>query len=264
MKQESQPSVQSLDRVFQIIEALSESPQGLPLREVCQKTGLAKSTASRLLSALIQNSYAFQDPGNKKYALTLRLFELSSRVVGGMNILSVAKPYLNQLSTESSGAVHLVSRVNDEVVYLYKEEALTSVVRMSSCVGLHNPMYCVGVGKALLAYLPDEEIKAIWSRTKPVKFTPYTITTFDELYKELCEIRQRGYAIDNQEHELGIRCVAVPIFDLSGNAIAAISISDYNESMTDEKIADYVPNLLETSQKISRYYGVKYPKTQVE
>jgi len=250
-------SVQSLDRVFLIIELLSLHPQGLPLAEICAHTDLPKGTASRLLQSLIQNAYAFQDPDSKKYRLTMRMFEIGSRVVGGANILSIARPYLENLSQISEEAVHLVSRVNDEVVYLYKEEATTSIVRMSSCVGLHNPMYCTGVGKAVMAFLPDEEIKAIWSRTKPIQFTPTTITTYERMREEIEEIRKRGYALDNEEHEHGVRCIAAPVLDMSGSPIAAISISAPLEHMTDAKVLEYAPLLLDTARNIGRYYGAK-------
>lgn len=250
-------TVQSLNRTFQIIELLSLYPHGLPLVEICSQTGLAKGTASRLLAALIQNSYAFQDPTSKKYGLTMRLFEIGSRVVGGTNILSISKPYLEDLSRACNGTVHLVSRVNDNVVYLYKEETTSSIVRMASCVGLQNPMYCVGVGKAILAFLPDEEIQSIWHRCQPVRFTQNTITTYERLRSEIEEIRRLGYAIDNEEHELDVKCVAVPIYDINHVPIAAISISEHSKKMTDERIQEYIPLLLNTAKKIGNYYGAK-------
>ena len=148
--------VQSIDRIFLIMELLSMHPKGISLTEICSATSLPKGTVSRMLSALISHGYAVQEIDTKRYRLTMRLFEIGSRVAGSTNILSVARPHLERLSNLSAEAVHLVSRVKDDVIYLYKEEASNSIVRMSSFVGLRNPMYCTGVGKSILAFLPDD------------------------------------------------------------------------------------------------------------
>ena len=247
--------VQSIDRIFLIIELLSTHPRGISLTEICTATALPKGTVSRMLSALISHGYAVQEIDTKRYRLTMRMFEIGSRVAGSANILSVARPYLESLSNVSGEAVHLVSRVNDEVVYLYKEEASNSIVRMSSFVGLRNPMYCTGVGKSILAFLPDDEIRSIWQRTTPVRFTPKTITTLSGLEEEILRIRQRGYAIDDEEHEAGVRCIAAPILNFSGNPVAAISLSAPAVRLNDAEIEKYAPMVMEAASNISRYFG---------
>lgn len=248
-------SIQSLDRVISIIELLSLYPKGVTLTELCSKTQLPKGTVSRMLSALLVHGYVMQNIENKHYCLTMRLFEIGCRVVGGANILSIARPYLENLSTVTQDTVHLVSRDNDEVVYLYKEDVTSSIVRMSSCVGSRNPMYCTGVGKSILAYIPEEEVAAIWNRTEIIQHTPNTITTLDRLLDELAEVRRSGFAIDDVEHEIGVRCIAAPILDFHNVPIAAISISAHSDSLTDQKIREYSPLLIETAKNISRYYG---------
>lgn len=248
-------AVQSIDRIFLIIELLSNYPKGISLAEICAATSLPKSTVSRLLASLITHGYAVQEIDTKRYRLTMRLFEIGSRIAGSANILSVARPYLEYLSNVSGEAVHLVSRVKDEIVYLYKEEASNSIVRMSSFVGLRNPMYCTGVGKSILAFLPNDEIQAIWQRTKPTQFTPNTITSFSAMQEEIALIRQRGYAIDNEEHEAGVRCIAAPILDFSGTPIAAISLSAPAVRLNDPEIERYAPMLMDAASNISRYFG---------
>lgn len=247
--------VQSIDRIFLIVELLSMHPKGISLTEICSATDLPKGTVSRMLAALISHGYAVQEIDTKRYRLTMRLFEIGSRVAGSANILSVARPYLEYLSNVSGEAVHLVSRVNDEVVYLYKEEASNSIVRMSSFVGLRNPMYCTGVGKSILAFLPDDEIRAIWQRTKPVRFTENTITTLSALDADIRLIRQRGYAIDDEEHEAGVRCIAAPILNFSGSPVAAISLSAPAVRLDDAEIQKYAPMVLDAASNISRYFG---------
>lgn len=248
-------SVQSLDRVFLIIELLSQYPKGVSLTELCIKSQLPKGTVSRMLSSLISHGYVVQNIDNKQYCLTMRLFEIGCRVVGGTSILAIARPYLEHLSSTTQDTVHLVSRDHDEVVYLYKEEVTTSIVRMSSCVGLRNPMYCTGVGKSILAFLPEEEVLAIWQRTEIVQFTPNTIVNYDHLLKELECIRQRGYAVDDEEHEMSVRCIAAPIRDFNGTPIAAISLSAHSDRLTNERIREYAPLLLAAAKNISQYYG---------
>ena len=247
--------VQSIDRIFLIMELLSMHPKGISLTEICSATSLPKGTVSRMLSALISHGYAVQEIDTKRYRLTMRLFEIGSRVAGSTNILSVARPHLERLSNLSAEAVHLVSRVKDDVIYLYKEEASNSIVRMSSFVGLRNPMYCTGVGKSILAFLPDEEIQAIWQRTDPVRFTPQTIITFSALEREIAQIRKQGYAIDNEEHEVGVRCIAAPILDFNANPVAAISLSAPASRMDAAAIEKYAPLILETAANISKYFG---------
>ncbi len=247
--------IQSIDRVFFLIELLSQHPKGASLTDLCNESGLPKGTVSRMLSSLIAHGYAIQNIENKQYCLTMRLFEIGCRIVGGVNILSIARPHLEHLSSLTQQTVHLVSYDQDEVIYLYKEEVTSSIARMSSCVGLRNPMHCTGVGKSILAFLPTEEVLAIWERTKKVQYTPNTIMTFDRLQKELEEIRRNGYAFDNEEHEVGVKCIAAPIRDFHGSPLAAISLSAFTESFTDAKIQEYIPLLLDTADSISQYYG---------
>lgn len=250
------PGTQSLDRLFQIIEAMSLSPKGIALADLCADTGLPKSTVSRMLSALVAHSYAMQDPDSKRYRLTTRLFEIGCRVAGSSNILTIARPYMESLSSRTGEVVHLVSRVDDDVIYLHKEEPVSSIAAyMSSYVGRRNAMYCTGVGKCILAYLSEAEFQAYWARITPTPFTPHTITAFSVMQGELLRIRERGYAIDNEEHEPGIRCIAAPILDYNENPVAAISLSASVSHLDDAHIADYAPLLLDVTHNISRYYG---------
>lgn len=254
MDSKATSAIQSVDRVFQIMELLSEYPKGLALMDICAQTGLPKATVSRMLCALSDNGYAVQDTENRKYRLTRRLFEIGSRVADSANILTAARPFLDQLARQTGEAVHLVSRVKDEVVYLYKEEGASIGVRMGSYVGLHNPMYCTGVGKSILAFLPDEEITAIWNRSEITQFTENTITTIEKLYEEINKIRSLGYALDMEEHEPGVRCIAAPILDLKRNPIAAISLSAPSIRMSADRIDALVPLVLQTAAQISRSY----------
>ena len=187
----------------------------------------------RLLASLVSLGYAAQDE-NGRYRLTLKMFELSSGIVNSMDIMDVAKVHLERLAQRTGEAVHLVIRDGQDIVYIYKTES--GPMRMSSRVGLRSPLYCTGVGKAILATLPADEVTNIWQHTTPQKLTTHTIVEFDALQAQLAEVRTNGYAIDDEENELGVRCVAVAIPGVGGRADSAFSISGLAPYMTPERI----------------------------
>ena len=178
-------SVQSIDRVLDIAETLSSAPTGLSLSDLAAATGLHVSTAHRLVNVLADHGYALKDTTTGKYRLTLRMFEIGSRVSGIWNLLSVAKPFLDELAAFSHEAVHLVERDDNTVAYLYKAEPFQQMVYMGSQVGLRNPMYCTGVGKSILSLLSTSEVESIWSSYDICAFTPKTITSLPALMDQL-------------------------------------------------------------------------------
>ena len=217
--------VQSIDRVFDIVETLSLNPHGMALTDLSTETGLHTSTTHRLLTSLIARDYVQKDPVTNKYRLTLRLFEIGNRVINSTNLLPTALPQIEHLAAFTNETIHLVARRGNDVVYLYKEEGHSSLIRTASFVGMHNPMYCTGVGKSIMAYLPEEEVQSIWSNSKIIQFTPNTLTTYEALSADLAWIRANGYAMDREEHEAGVTCIAAPIFNYTGLPVAAISVS---------------------------------------
>ena len=252
---EANTSVQSLDRALDILEALSQAPQGMTLSALSAAVGLHISTTHRLVSALAARGYTAKDLLSGKYRLTLRLFAVGSRVSGVLQILEAARPLLDELAGATGEAVHLVQREGDEITYLYKAEPFVSTVRMSSCVGMRNPMYCTGVGKSILALLPERELHAIWSRTAPVQYTPATIVTLPALEQELASIRKQGYALDREEHEPGVCCAAVAIRDDRGDPVAAVSISAPPERLTGDILRAVLPRLEAIAGQISALLG---------
>ena len=175
-----------------------------------------------------------QDEAGDRYRLTLKMFELSSGIVNRMDIMGVAKAHLERLAQRTGEAVHLVIRDGQDIVYLYKAE--NGPMRMASRVGLRSPLYCTGVGKAILATLPPQEVEEIWARSRPQKLTGRTITDLAQLRAQLDEVRANGYAIDDEENELGVRCVAVAIPGADGRADSAFSIRGQTPYMTAQRI----------------------------
>ena len=145
--------------------------------------------------------------------LTFKMMSLANKILDRMDILETVRPYLKQISEETGETVHFVQMEDTWAVYMAKEYSYRNSVRMVSRVGNRIPLYCSGVGKALLACLSDEEVAEIWSRSQIQALTPNTITTFDGLMEVLADVRQRGYAIDDEENELGVRCVAIALPD---------------------------------------------------
>ena len=226
--------VQSVERIFALIEQLAAHPKGASLQRLAQETELAKSTVHRLLASLVGLGYVVQDETNGKYRLTLKMFELSSGIVNSMDIMGVAKAHLERLAQRTGEAVHLVIRDGQDIVYIYKTE--NGPMRMSSRVGLRSPLYCTGVGKAILATLPPEDVAQIWAHSHPQKLTVRTVEDLPHLQEQLEQVRTNGYAIDDEENELGVRCVAVAIPGPDGRAESAFSISGLTPYMTPERI----------------------------
>ena len=257
MNKEKTGSVQSVDRLFSIMEELSQHPRGMLLTDLANAVDLTPSTTHRFLGTLVAHHYAHKDPESGKYRLTMRMYEVGARVLPGLNILSLARPYLESLSEEVEEVIHLVVRDDDEVLYLSRLDGSPAVVNMGSYTGLRNPMYCTGVGKAILAHLPEQEMCQIWSRTDTVRFTDNTITDLNVMRREAAKIREQGWAIDDEEHELGIRCVAAPVFDFKGSPVAAISVSGTLGRMDAEKIQRIAPRVIKVAQRISALLGAE-------
>lgn len=247
--------VQSIDRVFDIIEILASAPGGLLLCDIASASGLHVSTAHRLLTSLIDRGYARKDHSSGKYCLTLRFFEVGCKASGAMDLLSLARPQLDTLSDFSQEAVHLVKRDGTDVVYLYKAVPVRMLVRIASYVGGRNPLYCTGVGKCILAHLPEQEVDRIWAESDIHTVTENTITDLDILKKQLKLVRENGYAIDNEENEKDVFCIAAPIFDWQGQPVAAVSVSAPLSRMTQDAQGRILPKLLETAGEISSQLG---------
>jgi IclR family KDG regulon transcriptional repressor len=207
--------VQSIERTFSIINELSQVPNGISLSKLATATALNKSTVHRLLSALIMLGYVTKDERTSRYMLTIKMFEIGSRVIDKLDINAVSKLYLEKLSIVTGEAVHLVVRDGNYIVYISKQDSGSNSVRMSSRIGLRRPMYTTAVGKSILAELPSEEVEKIWQTSIIIKYTANTITSLAELKGQLDIIRKRGYAIDDEENELGVKCVGASLLDYS-------------------------------------------------
>ena len=246
-----QSGVQSLDRAFGLLEALSLRPEGMGLMELCEACGLHKSTVHRLLAALTALGYVGKAADGVRYRLTLRLVELSGRIVDGFDVTQAAKPVLDRLRDSAGETVHLVVRDGCDIVYTYKAESTDASYRMASRIGLRRAMYCTAAGKSILATLPDGEVEEIWRGSEIIAHTPHTIVTLGGLMEEIGGIRHRGYALDNEENELVVRCIAGAVQDHTGTASAAFSISAPVIRMDNDRVALLADEVLAARAEIS-------------
>ncbi len=251
-----QEVVQSVERTLSIVEVLSEYDEGLGLTEISEKVGLHKSTVHRLLYTLMVKRYVEQNESTNKYKLTLKLFELGSKKVESMNIVTIARPILKELMEKTNEVIHLVVREGTEIVYIVKVES-QNPIRMYSKIGKRSQVYSTAVGKSMLACMTDKEVLDIWQNSNIKKLTEYTITDFDKFKDTINTIKEKGYAIDEQENEIGIRCAAAPILDYKGEVCSAISISGSIISFKEEKIEEFSKLIIQYAARISKELGYK-------
>src|SRR5262245_14515665 len=231
----SQYQVQVLNRALGILELLSQEGPELALGELVVRSGLHKSTVHRLLMVLEQHRFIERKNQNGKYHLGLRLFELGSQALAQLGLTDRAKPYLERLVFETSETANLCVLDEGEVLYLEKKEA-PRTVRIPAIVGRRYPPHCGAAGKTLLAFLPEAQLDDLIKRQGLKAYTRNTITTPAQLKSELQLIRERGYALDNEEYEEGLKCIGAPVRDYTGNVIASIGIAGVGFRLTEEKI----------------------------
>ncbi len=217
-------SVQSIDRTFDIIELLSREPRSIPMTEIGRRLDLHKSTVHRLLTTLRKRGYVEKEEETGNYKLGLGFVELASLYLNSLELKTEAIPFLNQLTKATGQTTFLAIMDEAEVVYMDKVETYHSL-RRYTIIGKRLPMHTTSLGKAMLSGLKDSEIEALYPDRKLQLITKKTIPTFDILMKEIKQIRERGWAIDDEENEKGTRCVGAPIYDYRDRVIAAISLA---------------------------------------
>lgn len=246
--------VKSVSRALDIIQLVGMKKGGLGVTEIAKQMDINKSSVYRILVTLAQYGYIEQDESTGLYKLGYKFLEISSKLLDSIDIRSEAGPFLQQLEDSTNEVIHLVVYDQGEVVYIEKLEG-TETLRMHSKVGKRAPMHCTSVGKAILANLPSGMVHEIVERKGLPMHTKHTITDKDALFKELVQVKQNGYALDLEENENGISCIAAPIFDHLGKVVAAISISGPTIRMTEERLNQLKEQMLDVGSQISVRLG---------
>ncbi len=259
----SQNLVQTIERASQILDILGQSPQGISIRELSTKVNLPKGTIHRLLSSLLHFGYVRQAPKTRNYFLGFKLVELGNLLLGQLDLRKEAEPFLRDLAEGTNETVHMVVVDRDEVVYIEKVEFEHNPggLRMASRIGLRNPIHSCAVGKVLLADFSDEALDHFLRGKNLLRRTENTMTDPIQLREHLKLVRKQGFAIDDEENERGIRCIAAPIYNEVGRVVAAISISGPAFRVTKKVIQESLKKeVMETAFKISQRLGYREGK----
>jgi IclR family KDG regulon transcriptional repressor len=245
--------VQSLERAAALLRALAEAGRPLSAGELAAAVGLPRPTVYRLLQTLCAEGWVAQN--GRSFVIGASVLWLAARRLEQLELRSVGRPLLAELRDRTGETVHLGVLEAGQVVYVEKLES-PGPLRMASMVGRIVPAHSTALGKAMLAYLPREQVERIVERHGLVRRTPNTITDPARLFQELAAIRARGYSIDNVENEEGIRCVGSAIFDHRGRVAGAVSVSGSVASISLERARrELGPLVRETAQRISQAMG---------
>jgi IclR family KDG regulon transcriptional repressor len=252
--------VQAIERATLILDTLSQKARGVSLKELSAEVALPKGTTHRLLASLAYFGYVRQDLGTRDYLLGFRLVELGNRLLNQLDLRTEAKPLLLELGRKVKETVHLVILDQNDVLYIDKVESDENPggLRMASRIGSRTQAHSCAVGKVLLADLSEDQLDEYITQQGLPKLTERTLTDPAQLKEHLEVVRMQGYAVDDEENEQGIRCVAAPIRNESGKVIAATSISGPAIRITRERIRDTLQReIMETAASISSRLGFR-------
>ena len=237
-----------------LLEELAQSTEGMTAVELAGCIGIHKTSVYRYLNTLLQAGYIRSD-GNGRYHLGNKILELGSQLLRRIPLRETAHPLLVKLSAETQKTVHLCVLDGVEVVYLDKLESQRSLPLMSR-IGSRAPAYCTGVGKALLSSLSADQVVSLLREFSLIRRTRETIIDPIQLLEEIKSTAKRGYAIDNGEHEEGIKCFATLIKEYGGDVVGAISLTGLKRDFDDpEQSANMIVAITETATEISRKLG---------
>lgn len=250
-------AVRSLERASKILNCFTLYEPEKSLKQLSEETGLHKSTVFRLLDNLERIKWVRRDPKVGTYRIGFGIFELGTRAIRGNDFYQVSLFHLEKLVKLTDQSAHLVIQDQGEVLYLNKVECSRSIIAQPSQIGLRFPMHCTAVGKVLLSFMEEDQARAIIAAKGLKKMTENTICEVNALFKEMQNIRQKGYAVDNEEIQLGLKCVAAPIKDFSGKVVAAISVSGLISNLSDQKLPYIIDQVINTAANISSDLGCR-------
>jgi len=246
--------IKSLQRAINILDLFSEQTAELGITEIAEALGLHKSTAAGLVYTLEHNSYLHQDPETRKYSLGFKLVERASTLLDQIDVRQVALPHLRELRAWCGESVNLAVRDGGQIVYV-ERLTTTQSLGMRAKVGYRAPMHCTALGKAIFSGMPSREVEEFVAQSGLPAATPSSITDRAQFFQEVDRVREQGFAVDNEENEIGVRCVAAPIFDHSGRPVAAVSISSPVLRFPPSEVPQYGQKVIEAANAISARLG---------
>lgn len=246
--------IQAIERAVAILNAFSAEDPELGVTELAERLGLHKSTVHRFMVNLDAAGLVERNPRTGRYRLGLRIFELGGLVMQQMNLWDEALPFLEGLVRDTGETGHLAVLDGGEAIYIERVESRRAL-RIPSAVGRGYPAHATNLGKVLLADLPPGRVAEIIAERGLAAYTPHTITDEAELHAELARIRERGYAIDNEEYDEGLRCIGAPVRDHSGHVVAALGIGGPVTRITPERVGELADLVMAAARGLSRRLG---------
>jgi len=245
--------VETLIRFFKIIDLLENSSE-LRLKDIADKLSIDKSTIHRFLKTLLKYNFVKMNPSNKKYSLGLKFLNIATKIIDSIDIRNIAHPYLIDLEEYSNETIHLTTFDGKRVVYIDKIESIKPI-RMYSRIGNIAPINCTAAGKAILAFQKESVINSIIQDLDFIPVTKNTITDKKKFMKDLEDVINKGFAVDNSEHEENICCIAAPIRDYSREVKYAVSISAIKTRMDLSELITFKDILIDKANRISKELG---------
>ena len=248
----------AVERALAMLEAVSQASDGLSNAEISRKLNIPKSSASYILRTLEAQGYLTRDAESGKYRVGLKILSLSRGALGGLDVRGVALPVMRHLTHQTGLTCHLAVLDGPEAVYIEKVEP-EGFIRMDTWVGRRMRVHATSVGKAIVAYIPQDRLEEILRKSGMEKRTPKTITTMPRLLKELEKVRAQGYAVDDEENNLGARCVGAPIFDERGSIEASLGLSGTTQQVSPQTMPRILEALKDAARHISMGMGYRSP-----
>lgn len=255
MKDPKEYNVRAIERAIHILDCFDDQNPTWGLTELAQEVGLHKATTHRIMTTLLNYNYLEKTSDGQKYKLGIRLASLGCSVVHRWDLRNIALPYMENLVQKFNEACDLSVFDGREIFYLEVMQS-NHALTIAAKPGMRLPAHCTASGKVFLAHLPDNKLEAFF-KLPLRKLTKNTITQPKILKENLQEIKEKGYAVDSEEMEIGIRAVSTPIFDQTGEIVAAMSIPGPTSRIPNEKIPEFASTLKETSKEISRNLGLR-------
>lgn len=245
--------IRVLGRAFDILETLSDANRPMTLSEITAASGLSKSTAHRILCALLDRSYIAKNE-NGEYTIGFKIIEIAGTHINSLELLTEARPFLSKIARELDLTAHLGILDGPDVVYLEKLDGHPNS-QLYTQIGHRSPGFCSSIGKCLMSCLSREELDAVLDECEMKKYTRKTITDRHEFIRHLRTVRLQGWAMDDEEYEEGHRCIGAPVYDYRGLPVAAISASGSDGILTDDRLKETVEKVKQYAAQLSRQIG---------
>ena len=257
MTQKLSKANQSVEKTLQIIEVLANEREPLRLAEISKRVEMPASTVLRMVNTLVEHGYAYQDAQSLRYGLTMRFAQIGHMISAQLRIRDVVHPYLMELSRATGESTCLAIEEDMEVIYIDVVDGADGMLKIMQRIGKRAPLHSTGVGKLMLTQYSLEKMNLLAKDRGLSCLTPHTLTSVQDLQREIDLIQKQGYAVDDEECELGARCVAAPIYDYEGRVVAAISVSGPISRITRKRVLELAPMVTEVSNKISEMMAYK-------